>query len=99
MLLPIDIGAICDPLQLVPIPGKLVLDVDGPGRVMTQLILVMWPDTEIGLGHAKPEIPVASPLLPVGDPLVRFLWPDEVLHLHLLELPGAEHELPGSDLA
>ncbi len=98
MLLEVVVGSICDPLQLVPVPGKPVLDVDGLGRIVAQLILAMGPDAEIGLGHAESEIPAEASLLPVGEPFVHLLGPDEVLHLHLFELAGTEHELTWSDL-
>src|SRR5256885_673497 len=47
--------------------------------------------------QAIPEIPAEPFVDPVAVPPLRLVGRDEVLHLHLLELPHAEEEVAGSD--
>jgi hypothetical protein len=70
VLAEVEVGAVGDPLQLVPIPGEGVLDVHGAGRVVGQLVLVVGPDPQVGRGHPQIGVPVAALLLPVLEPPV-----------------------------
>ena len=49
----VEVGAVGDALQLVPAPGKCVLDIDRAGRVVRELVGIVGPDPEILLGHAE----------------------------------------------
>ena len=97
----VEIGAVGDALELAPVgtgEPELVLDVDGTLRVVGELLLgvlvvtqIVGVDTEVGVPGSAVVNPVLVPLL-VGAGL------DKELHLHLLELAGAEDEVPGGDL-
>src|SRR5207247_7010508 len=95
------VGAVRDPLQLAPLAaGEAVpvLDVHRPLRVVGELLLRVLVEAQVLLADAQ----IGVPPEPGGDPmLVPFLvgaWLDEELHLHLLELAGAEDEVARCDL-
>ena len=89
------VAPVGDALELVPPPREQELDVARGGRVVRQLVGVMRPQPQLVGGHAEAEVPVEPLLAPVLVPLRALGRRDEVLHLHLLELAGAEHEVPG----
>ena len=49
-------------------------------------------------GDPEVDVPLEPLLAPVVEPLGGLGRRHEILQLHLLELPGAEHEVPGGDL-
>ena len=92
------VGAVGDAFELVPAPREQELHVARPHRVVRQLVLVVRPQPQHALGDpqvAVPGQPLGAPVLVPARSLVRR---HEVLHLHLLELAGAEHEVAGRDL-
>ena len=58
----------------------------------------MGTDPQVLGAHAQVQVPPAPGVHPVFEPPGGFRGQAEPLHLHLLELPGSEHELPGGDL-
>jgi hypothetical protein len=92
------VPAVGDPLQLVPPPREEELDVRGAGRVVAELVGVVGPQPQLVLGDAEVEVPAEALLAPVLVPLLGLGRRHEVLHLHLLELAGAEHEVLRRDL-
>src|SRR6185503_17626269 len=77
---------------------EAVLDVDRTGRVERALLRRVLVETQVVLGEAEPEVPVPALLQPVLVPLLVGAGLDEELHLHLLELAGAEDEVARCDL-
>jgi hypothetical protein len=65
---------------------------------MRQLLLVVGSQPQHVLGDAEVDVPLESLVAPVLVPPVGLGGRHEVLHLHLLELAGAEHEVAGRDL-
>ena len=53
---------------------------------------------QVALAHAVAEVPAHALVHPVAVPLLRLGRRHEELHLHLLELEGAEDEVPRRDL-
>ena len=75
-----------------------VLDVDGALRVVAQLLLRVLEEAHVLGVEAEVHVPVPALLQPVLVPLLVRARHDEELHLHLLELAGAEDEVAGRDL-
>ncbi len=96
--LEIEVRAVGDPLQLAPAPRELELHVGRGHRVVRQLVSGVRAQAQHVLGDAEVDVPLEPLVAPVVKPPGRLVRRDEVLHLHLLELPGAEHEVAGGDL-
>jgi hypothetical protein len=97
----VEVGAVGDPLELAPLAAgevEAVLDVDGALGVVRQLLGRVLVDAQVVGVDAEVGVP-AQPLVdPVLVPLLVLAGLDEELHLHLLELAGAEDEVAGRDL-
>src|SRR4030095_2429961 len=94
----VEVGAVGDAFELAPAPRVVELDVGGAGRVVRELLRIVWSQPEPRFGDAELDEPTEALLAPVLVPARRVLGWDEVLHLHLLELASAEDEVPGRDL-
>ncbi len=81
-------------------PGEAepVLDVDGPLGVVAQLLLRVLVVPQVVLGDPEVDVPAVPLVDPVLVPLLVLARLDEELHLHLLELAGAEDEVARRDL-
>src|SRR6185503_8442169 len=98
MVRQIEVGAVVDPLELVPAEWELVLDVVGVFGVMRELIGTVLMPAQLLFPNPKfldPRQPLRAPEL---EPLVLAARLHEELHLHLLELTGAENEIPWCNL-
>src|SRR5205814_8013178 len=73
-------------------------DVARAPRVVRALLRAVLADAQPAPPQAVPEVPAEPFVDPVAVPPLRLVGRDEVLHLHLLELPHAEEEVAGSDL-
>ncbi len=98
MLSEVEVAAVGDPLELRPPDREQVLDVAGGARVVRQLVGIVRPQAQVVGADAQVHVPVHPLLEPVLEPPDRLVGRDEVLHLHLLELAGAEDEVAGGDL-
>ena len=96
--LEVEVGAAGDALELAPAEGVLVLDVAGRDGVVRELVSLVLTDAQLLAPDAEVEVPLEAPLAPVGVPLVVLGRGHEELHLRLLELAHAEHEVAGRDL-
>ena len=97
----IEVGAVGDALQLTPVVAgepEAVLDVDGALGVVRQLLLRVLEVPQVVRGDAQVDVPAGALVDPVLVPLLVGAGLDEELHLHLLELPGAEDEVARGDL-
>jgi hypothetical protein len=95
------VGAVGDALELAPLralEAELVLDVDGALRVVRQLLLRVLELPQLRRVDAEVDVPGEALVDPALVPLPRPRRLDEELHLHLLELAGAEDEVAGRDL-
>ena len=92
----VEVRAAVDAFQLLEAHGELELDVAGRVGVVRQLDVVV--EAVVLHGQAQGAVPLHAVLLPVGVPLHLGAGLHEELHLHLLELAHAEHELPRHDL-
>ena len=95
----VEVAPVVDALELLPPEREAIFDVDGLLRVMRQLVGRVLALTQARRRHAialVPRTPSWEPFLEGGRRLG--LGPNEVLHLHLLELAHPEHEVPGRDL-
>ena len=95
----VEVAAVVDALELLPPEREAVFDIDRLLRVVRQLVGRVLAQAQPRRRHAEALVPGPArrqPLLERGGGL-RFR-PDEVLHLHLLELAHAEHEVPRRDL-
>ena len=70
----------------------------GAARVVRELLGVVRAQLQVVGPDAVADVPVEALLAPVLVPLLRLVGRDEELHLHLLELAGAEDEVAGRDL-
>ena len=101
MRLQVEVGAVRDALQLAPLralEAEPVLDVDGPLRVVRELLLRVLEVPQVVPGDAEAGVPVGPVVDPVLVPLLVGAGLDEELHLHLLELAGPEDEVARGDL-
>src|SRR5690606_21717745 len=90
-----------DALQLTPLlaaEAEAVLDVHRPLRVVGQLLLRVLVLPQVVGVDAQIDVPLLALIDPVLVPLLVLTRLDEELHLHLLELAGAEDEIAGRDL-
>ncbi len=92
------VGPVGDALELVPAPGKRELHVRGGRRVVGELVRTVVAQPQLRLGDPEGRVPGEPLGEPVLEPLRRVGRGDEVLHLHLLELAGAEDEVLRGDL-
>src|SRR5487761_2095367 len=65
----VEIGAIRDPLELAPTPGKVELDVRGARGVMRELFGLVLTKAHLVLRDAVLAVPVQSLNTPVLEPL------------------------------
>src|SRR6266550_1735112 len=96
----IEIGAVRDPHQLVPLPllllafrEKAILDVYGPFGVVRQFLFWLLVQPQIICRYAQPGEPVVAGIYPFLMGLFVFACTDEVFHLHLFEFARAENEI------
>ena len=97
----VEVGAVGHPLQLTPGAAReaeLVLDVDGAIGVVGQLLLRVLVEAQVVAVDTEVDVPLQPGVDPVLMPLGRGRGFDEELHLHLLELAGAEDEVARGDL-
>ena len=95
------VGAVRDALELAPLAAleaEAVLDVDGAGRVVAELLLRVLEEAQVLRRDAEVGVPAHALVDPVLVPLGVLAGLDEELHLHLLELAGPEDEVAGRDL-
>ena len=95
----VEVAAVVDALELLPAEREAVLDVDGLLGVVGQLVGRVLAQAQPLGRDAVALVPRATrrqPRLERGRRLG--LRPDEVLHLHLLELAHPEHEVARADL-
>src|SRR5882724_3018068 len=104
MRLEIEVGAIGDAHQLVPLPlfvftlrKKAILNIDRALGVMGQLFLWLLVKPQVRIRDAD----ALKPLITGIDPFLMrsfvFTGSDEVFHLHLFKLAGAKDEIAGRD--
>src|SRR5436190_2292273 len=94
----VEVAAVGDSLELLPPDREPVLDVAGRRRVVRELTRLVRPGARVIGPDAELLVPLAPALDPPLVPLLRLGRRDEELHLHLLELAGAEDEVAGDDL-
>ena len=97
----VEVGAVGDPLKLAPLAALEsvpVLDVDGALGVVRALVRRVLVEPQVVRIQAEIAVPGQPGLDPALVPVLVGAWLDEELHLHLLELAGAEDEVPRRDL-
>ena len=101
----IEVGAIGNAHQLVPLPLLLfalrkeaILNIHGALGVMRQLFLRLFVKAQVAGRDADIEKPLPARIDPFLVRLFIFAGPDEIFHLHLLELARAKDEIAGGDL-
>src|SRR3712207_3456461 len=97
----VEVGAVRDALELTPLralEAEAVLDVDGALRVVRQLLLRVLEVPQVVRRDPEVGVPAGALVDPVLVPLLVAARLDEELHLHLLELAGAEDEVARRDL-
>src|SRR6516165_11937559 len=62
---------------------------------MRELVWLVGAEPKVVRPDPQRHVPVHALLEPVLEPALRLVRRDEELHLHLLELPGPENEVPG----
>ena len=95
----VEIAAVVDALELLPPEREAVFDVDRLLRVVRELVGRVLAEPQARRIDPEPLVPCASrgqPGLECGSGFG--LGPDEVLHLHLLELAHPEDEVARADL-
>src|SRR5436190_2966754 len=98
VLAQVEVPAVGDPLELLPVDREQVLDVARGARVMRELVGAMGTQTQVVGADAEIGVPAHASVAPVVEPRVGLVRRDEVLELHLLELPRPEDEVAGGDL-
>ena len=94
----VEVAAVVDALELLPAEREAVLDVDRLLRVVGQLVRRVLAEAEARRVHAVARVPVPAAREPLLEDRGGVVRPDEVLHLHLLELAHPEHEVARADL-
>ena len=95
----VEVAAVVDALELLPAEREAVFDVDRLLRVVGQLVGGVLAQAEPLGRHAVALVPRAALRQPHLERLGRRgVGPDEVLHLHLLELAHPEDEVARADL-
>src|SRR2546430_5577372 len=89
------VGAVVDPLELLPAEGKLEFDVRRRGRVVRTLVGRVIAEAQLAQRDAVLHVPRPADPLPLVVETRRLSRRGEILHLHLLELAGAKDEVPG----
>ena len=99
VLIEVVAAALGHALQLAPSERIQELDVGGAARIMRQFIGRVFAGAQMLALDSEFDVPVESEIDPVAIPLLFFLaiGTNEELHLHLLELAGAENEILGGD--
>ena len=95
------VGAVGDAFELTPVGAletELVFDVDRALRVVGELLLRVLVVTQVLGVDAQVGVPAGAGVDPVLVPFLVGAGHHEELHLHLLELTGAEDEVAGRDL-
>ncbi len=92
------VAAVRDALELAPAPRVLELHVRGSDAVVRELVGIVRTQPQHLRRDAEVLVPAEALLAPVLVPLLRVFGRDEELHLHLLELTGAEDEVARRDL-
>ncbi len=86
----VEVAPVRDALQFAEVPlgqkWEGVLDVGRPARVMAQLVLLVFAQTEPLAGQSELDVPVVAPIAPELVPGLRLARMAEELDLHLLEL-------------
>ncbi len=98
MLLEVVVGALGDALELVEAPREEELDVGRARRVVRQLVGAVRAQAQLVARDAVADVPVEALGAPVLEPPRAVRRRDEELHLHLLELAGAEDPVLRRDL-
>ena len=98
VLFQVVIGAVGDALQFRPSPGEPVLNVVAVLGVMGQFVLAVAAQPQVLAPDTQVHVPLEAVLDPPVQPFLVGARFHEELHLHLLELPGAEGEVAGGDL-
>src|SRR3970040_589282 len=94
----VEVGAMVDAFELLPPEGELVLNVECDLGVVRQLLGAVLMEPELVRRDAQPDVPLHPLLAPILEPAGVVARLHEELHLRLLELTGAENEVPGRDL-
>src|SRR2546427_566847 len=104
MRLEIEVGAIGDAHQLVPLPlflftlrKKAILNVDGAFRVMRQLFFGLFVEPQVRVRDTDRLKPLMTGIDPFLMRLFVLAGFDEVFHLHLFKLAGTKDEVAGRD--
>ena len=95
MTFEIIVGPVVYPFELLPAERELVLDVEGGLRVVGELVRPVLLEPQLRSADTELVVVVYPRLLPVLEPFLVLRRLDEELHLHLLELAGAEDEVLG----
>src|SRR5690606_34288566 len=94
----VEVGAVMHALDLLPAEGEFILDVVGGLGVESQLPRSMRVPAKTLGPEAQVDVPLHPDLTPLLEPILVGSRLHEELHLHLLELAGAEDEVAGGDL-
>ena len=97
----IVIGTVGDAFELAPVgtlEAELVFDVHGALGVVGELLLRVLVVAQVLRLDAEVDVPAGAGVDPVLVPFLIGAGRDEELHLHLLELTGAEDEVARGDL-
>ena len=97
----VKVRAVSNALQLTPrgaLEVERVLDVHGALGVVGELLLRVLVQAQVIGVNTEVGVPLVAQIDPVLVPLLVLAGLDKELHLHLLELAGAEDEVTGGDL-
>src|SRR5712664_2712201 len=94
----IEVGAVVDPLELLPAEREFILDVVRLPGVMCELVLVVLMPAQLVGTDAESFDPFHPLPAPEFEPLVLAAGLHEELHLHLLEFARPENKVAGRDL-
>ena len=89
----IEVGAVVDSFDLLPAEGELVLDIERGLGVVSQLVGPCSWKRSLAFANPEVQVPLDARFPPPLEPLDIGARLDEELHLHLLELAGAEDEV------
>ena len=94
----VQVAAVVDALELLPAEREPVLDVDRLLGVVGQLVRGVLAEAQPLRRDAVALVPRPPPAAATPRSCRGAVRPDEVLHLHLLELAHPEDEVAGADL-
>ena len=97
MLCEIEVGALCNAFKFSPTPREQELNVTCTCRVVTQLIIVVWTNSQHLARNTKIDVPIKASLTPVLVPLRTVSWRNEKFHFHLFKLTRTENEVAWCD--